>query len=348
VSEGSKIRLLIVDDSAVVRQVLTEIFSKTDDIEVVGTAMDPLIARDKIKLLKPDVLTLDIEMPRMDGITFLANLMRLRPIPVVMVSTLTEKGAEATFKALELGAVDFVAKPKVNVKTGLSKYADDICEKVRIASRARVRGVSITNKDTKKSKLKSIVRKNAQQIIAIGSSTGGTEAIKELLSGLPDNSPPIVITQHIPKSFSYAFAKRLNNMFAFNVVEAESGMQLKSGHVYIAPGDKHLLVVKKNGALSCMLNDGPAVNRHKPSVDVMFNSLIECSPKDVHAVMLTGMGSDGAKAMLSLLKAGATTTAQDEASSVVWGMPGSAVKLSAVQSVLPLKKMAEHLIAQYE
>ncbi len=347
-SEGSKIRLLIVDDSAVVRQVLTEIFSKTDDIEVVGTAMDPLIARDKIKLLKPDVLTLDIEMPRMDGITFLANLMRLRPIPVVMVSTLTEKGAEATFKALELGAVDFVAKPKVNVKTELSKYADDICEKVRTASRARVRGVSITNKDTKKSKLKSIVRKNAQQIIAIGSSTGGTEAIKELLSGLPDNSPPIVITQHIPKSFSYAFAKRLNNMFAFNVVEAESGMQLKSGHVYIAPGDKHLLVVKKKGALSCMLNDGPAVNRHKPSVDVMFNSLIECSPKDVHAVMLTGMGSDGAKAMLGLLKAGATTTAQDEASSVVWGMPGSAVKLSAVQSVLPLKKMAEHLIAQYE
>ena len=347
-SKGSKIRLLIVDDSAVVRQVLTEIFSKTDDIEVVGTAMDPLIARDKIKLLKPDVLTLDIEMPRMDGITFLANLMRLRPIPVVMVSTLTEKGAEATFKALELGAVDFVAKPKVNVKMGLSKYADDICEKVRAASKARVRDVSIAGNVAKKSENKPTVRINNKQIISIGSSTGGTEAIKELLSGLPINSPPIVITQHIPKSFSQAFAKRLDTMFDLTVVEAESGMQLKSGYVYIAPGDKHLLVVKKNGVLSCMLNDGPAVNRHKPSVDVMFNSLLECSPKDVHAIMLTGMGNDGAEGMLNLLKAGATTTAQDEASSVVWGMPGSAVKLSAAQAVLPLKKMTEHLIAQYE
>ncbi len=347
-SRGNKIRLLIVDDSAVVRQVLTEIFSKTDDIEVVGTAMDPLIARDKIKLLKPDVLTLDIEMPRMDGITFLANLMRLRPIPVIMVSTLTEKGAEATFKALELGAVDFVAKPKVNVKTELSKYAAEICEKVRTASNARVRDVSIVDTAVKKSKTNPVVRKNAQQIIAIGSSTGGTEAIKELLSGLPINSPPIVITQHIPKSFSNAFAKRLDTMFDLNVVEAESGMQLKPGYVYIAPGDKHLLVVKKNGGLSCMLNDGPAVNRHKPSVDAMFNSLIECSPKDVQAVVLTGMGSDGAEGMLNLLKAGATTAVQDEASSVVWGMPGSAVKLSAAQSVLPLKKMAEHLIAQYE
>ncbi len=347
-SKGSKIRLLIVDDSAVVRQVLTEIFSKTDDIEVVGTAMDPLIARDKIKLLKPDVLTLDIEMPRMDGITFLANLMRLRPIPVVMVSTLTEKGAEATFKALELGAVDFVAKPKVNVKTGLSKYADDICEKVRAASKARVRDVSIAGNVAKKSEKNPTVRINNKQIISIGSSTGGTEAIKELLGGLPVNSPPIIITQHIPKSFSHAFAKRLDTMFDLTVVEAESGMPLKSGYVYIAPGDKHLLVVEKNGGLSCMLNDGPAVNRHKPSVDVMFNSLLECSPKDVHAIMLTGMGNDGAEGMLNLLKAGATTTAQDEASSVVWGMPGSAVKLSAAQTVLPLKKMSEHLIAQYE
>jgi len=348
VSKGNKIRLLIVDDSAIVRQVLTEIFSKTDDIEVVGTAMDPLIARDKIKRLKPDVLTLDIEMPRMDGITFLANLMRLRPIPVVMVSTLTEKGADATFKALELGAIDFVAKPKVNVKTELSKYADDLCAKVRAASKARVRGASIAIKKTEKSTRQPMVRKNTRQLIAIGSSTGGTEALKELLVGLPSDSPPIVITQHIPKSFSGAFAKRLDAMCDLTVVEAETGMALKSGHVYVAPGDKHLLVVKKGGALNCLLNDGPAVNRHKPSVDVMFNSLLECSSQDVHAVMLTGMGSDGAEGMLALLKAGATTTVQDEASSVVWGMPGSAVKLSAAQIVLPLNKMATHLMDQYE
>jgi len=348
VGKQQKIRLLIVDDSAIVRQVLTEIFSETDDIEVVGTAMDPLIARDKIKVLKPDVLTLDIEMPRMDGITFLANLMRLRPVPVVMVSTLTEKGAEATFKALELGAVDFVAKPKVNVKTELAKYADDLCAKVRAASKARVRGASLATRVTEASKPASIKRKNKQQIIAIGSSTGGTEAIKELLVGLPIDSPPIVISQHIPKSFSTAFAQRLNGMCQLTVVEAETGMELLSGHVYVAPGDRHLLVVKKGASYTCLLNDGPEVNRHKPSVDVMFRSLVDCAPKDVHALMLTGMGNDGAKGMLELLEAGAVTTAQDEASSVVWGMPGSAVKLSAVQTVVPLKKMAEHLIAQYE
>ncbi|MEW5007821.1 chemotaxis response regulator protein-glutamate methylesterase [Cycloclasticus sp. 46_83_sub15_T18] len=342
-----KIRLLIVDDSAIVRQVLSEIFSKTDDIEVVGTAIDPLIARDKIKRLKPDVLTLDIEMPRMDGITFLANLMRLRPVPVVMVSTLTEKGAEATFKALELGAVDFVAKPKVNVKTELAKYAEDICGKVRAAAAARIRTANPL-KPAETAVTLATPRKNHRQIIAIGSSTGGTEAIKELLVGLPVDSPPVVITQHIPKTFSAAFAQRLNGMCELTVLEAKTGMQLKPSHVYLAPGDRHLLVVKKGAIFSCVLNDGPAVNRHKPSVDVMFRSLIECAPKDVHAVMLTGMGSDGAEGMLDLLKAGATTTAQDEASSVVWGMPGSAVKLSAVQSVLPLKKIAGHLIAQYE
>jgi len=347
VTNIKKIRLLIVDDSAIVRQVLSEIFSKTEDIEVVGTAIDPLIARDKIKLLKPDVLTLDIEMPRMDGITFLANLMRLRPVPVVMVSTLTEKGAEATFKALELGAIDFVAKPKVNVKTELAKYAEDICAKVRVAAAARIR-TAAPAKPAETVVTLATPRKNHRQIIAIGSSTGGTEAIKELLVGLPVDSPPIVITQHIPKTFSTAFAERLNGMCELTVVEAGTGMQLKPGHVYLAPGDRHLLVVKKGAVFSCVLNDGPVVNRHKPSVDVMFRSLLECAPKDVHAVMLTGMGNDGAEGMLDLLKAGATTTAQDEASSVVWGMPGSAVKLSAVQSVLPLKKIAGHLIAQYE
>lgn len=344
-----KIRLLIVDDSAIVREVLTEIFSKTDDIEVVGTAMDPLIARKKIKELKPDVLTLDIEMPRMDGITFLENLMRLRPMPVVMVSTLTEAGASATFKALELGAVDFVAKPKFDVEVGLSNYAEEISNKVRAAACARVehfQSASDVNKEVLESA--AVTRQHARQVIAVGSSTGGTEAIKVVLASLPSDSPPIVITQHIPKTFSSAFAERLNGLCGLKVVEAATGMKLKAGHVYLAPGDQHLLIQKKGGGLFCELSDGPEVNRHKPSVDVMFNSLMKsCLPKNVHAVILTGMGSDGAQGMLDLHEAGAKTMVQDEASSVVWGMPGMAVKLSATEHVVPLKGIAEHLINNY-
>lgn len=346
--KNNKIRLLIVDDSAIVRQMLEEIFNQTEDIEVVGKAVDPVDAREKIKRLNPDVLTLDIEMPKMDGITFLRNIMRLRPMPVVMISTLTEKGADATFKALELGAVDFVAKPKVNVKNELDKYAIEICNKVRAASMARVRGLSVVKGEVSRVVIPSVGRKNRKQIIAIGSSTGGTEAIKELLMGLPADSPPIVISQHIPKSFSGPFAERLNALCDLTVVEATHGVSIEPGHVYIAPGDRHLVVVTKGTGYNCLLNDGPAVNRHKPSVDVMFRSLIECSPKDVLAVMLTGMGHDGAQGMLELLQAGARTTAQDESSSVVWGMPGSAVKLSAVQSVIPLKNLPGHLISQYE
>jgi len=342
-----KIKVLIIDDSAIVRQVLTEVLSNTDDIEVVGTAIDPLIARDKIKVLNPDVLTLDIEMPRMDGITFLGNLMRLRPMPVVMISTLTEKGADITFKALELGAVDFVAKPKINVKTELAKYSAEVCDKVRAAAKAKIRGAGLVVKNGPK-KVAAVTRRNKKQIIAIGSSTGGTEALKELLVKLPVDSPPIVITQHIPKSFSGPFSRRLNSMCDLTVHEAETGMQLEPGNAYVAPGDGHLIVMKKGTGYTCIINDGPAVNRHKPSVDVMFRSLAECAKKDVLAVMLTGMGSDGAAGMLELLQLGAKTVAQDEASSIVWGMPGSAVKLSAVQSIVPLNEMAEHLVGLYE
>ena len=345
---SKKIKVLIVDDSAIVRQVLTEIFKSTDDIEVVGTAIDPIIARDKIKALKPDVITLDIEMPRMDGVTFLKNLMRLRPMPVVMISTLTEKGADITFEALEIGAVDFVAKPKVNVKTQLAKYSVEVCDKVRAAARARIRGANLAVVAPAVNKLQPVSRKNQKQIIAIGSSTGGTEALKVLLADLPEGSPPVIITQHIPKSFSGPFAKRLDSICELSVVEAKTGMLVEPGHVYVAPGDGHLLIMKKGSRYSCVVNDGPAVNRHKPSVDVMFRSLLACSPKDVHAIMLTGMGADGAEGMLELLQAGAKTTAQNEASSVVWGMPGSAVKLSAVQSILPLKEIAGHVIKQYE
>jgi len=342
-----KIRVLIIDDSAIVRQVLTEILSGADDIEVVGTAIDPLIARDKIKTLNPDVLTLDIEMPRMDGITFLGNLMRLRPMPVVMISTLTEKGADITFKALEIGAVDFVAKPKVNVKTELAKYSEEVCNKVRAAAKARIRGAGLVAKKGP-DKVAAVTRRNNNQIIAIGSSTGGTEALKELLVKLPVDSPPIVITQHIPKSFSGPFSRRLNGMCDLTVHEAKSGMLLEPGHAYVAPGDGHLIVMKRGSSYTCIINDGPAVNRHKPSVEVMFMSLVECAKQDTLAVMLTGMGNDGAAAMLELLKVGAKTTAQDESSSVVWGMPGSAVKLSAVQDIVALNDIAAHLVGQYE
>ncbi|HIL91417.1 MAG TPA: chemotaxis response regulator protein-glutamate methylesterase [Cycloclasticus sp.] len=344
---SKKIRLLIVDDSAIVRQVLSEIFAQTSDIEVVGTAIDPIIARGKIKALNPDVITLDIEMPRMDGVTFLSNLMRLRPMPVVMISTLTEKGADITFRALEIGAVDFVAKPKVNIKTELAKYSQEVCDKVRAAAKAQVRGAALAAKRTV-APVAAVKRSNQWQIIAIGSSTGGTEAVKDVLLSLPKDSPPIVITQHIPKSFSGPFAKRLNTMCELTVHEAETGMLIESGHVYIAPGDGHLMVVKKGTRYVCVINDGPPVNLHKPSVDVMFNSLLACSPANVLAVMLTGMGSDGSQGMLELFQAGAKTIAQDEASSVVWGMPGSAVKLSAVQSIVPLNKIGQRLISQYE
>jgi two-component system chemotaxis response regulator CheB len=343
-----KIRLLIVDDSKVVRRVLSEIFSLTNDIEVVGQAVDPYDALDKIKQLNPDVLTLDIEMPRMDGITFLGKLMRVHPMPVVMVSALTEKGAAETFRALELGAVDFIAKPKGDKSVWLASYSQEIRYKVRGAYKARIRPVSVVEKGGALVAVESIVRTNSRQIIAIGSSTGGTEAIKEILINLPVDSPPIVISQHIPKKFSGPLAQRLDGLCDLTVVEATDGMPINSGYVYIAPGDHHLVIEDRGAGFVCALNNDLMVNSYTPSVDVMFLSLLLCAPRDVLAVMLTGMGSDGAKGMLELRNAGAKTIAQDEATSVVWGMPGSAVKLSAVQTVLPLKKIANHLISQFE
>lgn len=345
-----KIRVLIVDDSVIVRQVLSEIFRATDDIEVVDTAVDPIDAREKIKLHKPDVLTLDIEMPKMDGITFLANLMRLRPMPVVMVSTLTEKGADATFRALELGAVDFVSKPKVEVQSQLRRYSDEICSKVRAAAKARVQE---HRKDapvaTPVAPKPGVVRRNPKQLIAIGSSTGGTEAVKEVLTRLPADSPPVVITQHIPKAFSAAFAARMDACCPqLKVLEATHQQELMPGHVYIAPGDRHLLVMKKGSQYFGFLNDGPDVNHHKPSVDVMFRSLLDHGGKNMLVVLLTGMGSDGAYGMLELKQAGAHTIAQDQATSVVWGMPGAAVNLDAQCDILPLLKIPGRLIDLYQ
>lgn len=350
----SKIKVLIVDDSALVRQMLTEILNSAADIEVIGVAHDPLMAREKIKALNPDVLTLDVEMPRMDGLTFLSNLMRLRPMPVVMVSTLTEKGADITLEALELGAVDFVSKPKTDLAHTLEDYSQEIIEKIRIASQAKVHklGQSTARLKTterlsadavlaKKSKAKHF--KTTDRILAIGASTGGTEAIKEVLMQLPADTPGTVISQHIPEAFSGPFAARMDGVSAMTVSEASDGQQIVTGHVYIAPGNRHLLVERDGARFVCRLNDGPEVNRHKPSVDVMFRSLAQNVGPNAISVILTGMGNDGAQGMKEMHDAGAPTIAQDEKSSVVWGMPGEAVKLGGVDKVVSLSKIAEKI-----
>ncbi len=371
----SKIKVLIVDDSALVRQMLEQMLSSDPQITVVGTAEDPFDARSKIKLLRPDVLTLDIEMPKMDGVTFLKNLMRLHPLPVVMVSTLTEKGADVTFEALDVGAVDFVTKPKINLVNTFEKYSQEICSKVKVASRVTkfsleqnyaryaanlltkpkvLSRVKITNVGQKYTAQQSTGQKYTDQkpsrnfysnkIIALGASTGGTEAIKEVLMRLPANTPAIVITQHIPAAFSLPFAKRMNLASQMNVCQAEDGQKILEGHVYIAPGDKHLLVKKEGLNYVCRLDDGPAVNRHKPSVDVMFHSVVQSAGSNALAVILTGMGNDGAAGMKELQSLGVATIAQDEKSSVVWGMPREAVKLGAADHILPLDRIPQKIL----
>ncbi len=348
------IKVLIVDDSALVRQLLTEIFNSDPDIEVIGTAQDPYDAREKIKKLEPDVLTLDVEMPKMDGITFLTNLMRLRPMPVVMVSSLTEKGADVTFEALELGAIDFVSKPKIDVSVGLKEYSDEICEKVKTAAKAKVYAISDRPKLNVEPKLSAdaILQKckgpsrlkTTEKIIAIGASTGGTEAIKAVLERLPADTPGVVISQHIPKAFSKPFAQRMDKDSAMTVYEAVDGQQILPGHVYIAPGNRHLLVERNGARYVCRLNDGPVVNRHKPSVDVMFRSVAQNVGANAVGVILTGMGADGAAGLKEMLESGAKTLVQDEKSSVVWGMPGEAFKMGAAEDQYPLEQIAKELL----
>jgi two-component system chemotaxis response regulator CheB len=350
-----KIKVLIVDDSALVRQILVEILKSADDMQVVGTASDPFVARERIKELNPDVLTLDVEMPRMDGLTFLANLMRLRPMPVVMVSSVTQQGAEATLKALELGAVDFVSKPRIDVAGTLRDFSDEILGKIRVAASARVLARSApppsavaTPKHTADAILPasgaSRMLRTTDRIVAVGSSTGGTEAIRELLCGLPADSPAVVVAQHIPAAFSAPFTRRMDSLSALLVCEPTDGQPIMAGHVYIAPGGKHLLVERDGARYRCRLNDGPPVNRHCPSVDVLFRSVAQQVGPNAVGVLLTGMGDDGARGLKEMHDAGAPTVAQDEASSVVWGMPGAAVKLGAVDEVLPLNKVAEAIM----
>lgn len=354
---SAKIKVLIVDDSALIRKILTDILNSDPGIEVVGTAMDAHAARDKIKQLHPDVITLDIEMPKMDGITFLRNLMRLNPLPVVMVSTLTEKGAEVTLDALDAGAIDFVSKPKIDVSNTLEGYGDEIIAKVKAAAKVRVRryeskrssgikpGVAALNSQPaiNGSAVKARHFKTTDKIIAIGASTGGTEAIREVLEKLPLSSPGVVVTQHIPEYFSKAFADRVNLSCAITVTEAKDGDIVLPGHAYIAPGNRHLLIRKDGARWRCMLSDADPVNRHKPSVDVLFNSVAECAGQNAMGVILTGMGKDGARGLKIMREAGANTIAQDEASSVVWGMPGSAVELDAACEVLPLDSIGKKL-----
>ncbi len=349
-----KIKVLIIDDSALVRKMLTEFLDQDDAIEVVGSAADPHMAREKIKKLNPDVLTLDVEMPKMDGITFLSNLMRLRPMPVVMVSTLTEKGADVTFEALELGAIDFITKPKLDFANTIQDYTRELIEKVKVAANARVRvqrnpaRKPIPKKHSADTILKHSTKKShfrtTDTIIAIGASTGGTEAIKEVLQALPPDTPGIVITQHIPEGFSTSFARRMDTLSAMTVHEASDRQQILPGHVYIAPGSHHLLVARDGARYICRLNDGPPVNRHRPSVDVLFRSVSQNAGKNAVGIILTGMGNDGAAGLKEMMESGARTFAQDEKSSVVWGMPGEAVKLGAADSILPLNQVADRII----
>ncbi len=337
-----KIKVLVVDDSELIRQLLTEIISSSDDMEVVATAEHPLDAREKIKQFNPDVLTLDIEMPKMDGITFLRNLMRLRPMPVVMISTLTQKGAPATLDALAIGAVDYVAKPQGNAWDSLNSYAAVIQEKVRNAASANL---SAHEKILESKPLDIAHRQyDTRKVIVMGSSTGGTEAIRDVLQSIPDNAPPILLAQHIPAAFSASLALRLDSKSKVKVQEASTGMKLEPGHAYLAPGDFHLEVKERGGYLVTFLNDSEKVNGHKPSVDVLFDSVVKCVGKHAVGVILTGMGNDGAQGLKNILDAGGATFAQDEATSVVWGMPGSAVRLNAAQKILPIQNIARVLL----
>jgi two-component system chemotaxis response regulator CheB len=337
------IKVLIVDDSALMRQMLTELIERYDDLKVVGSAEDPYVAREKIKALNPDVLTLDVEMPRMDGLTFLENLMRLRPMPVVMVSSLTEKNAQTTFRALELGAVDFVTKPAAGNQESLARYADMIAEKLRAAARA---GVPRARSERRKSPVSPVAAPAIRpgQLVAIGASTGGTEALREILSQLPEAIPPVLIVQHMPEIFTRLFAQRLDGLCRIAVTEARHGERLVSGHAYIAPGDMHMRLSREGGHFIVSLDRDPLVNRHRPAVDVLFHSVAAVAGKNATGVILTGMGADGAVGMRALKQAGARNLAQDEASCVIFGMPKVAIESGCVDQIVPLHAMADEIL----
>ena len=333
-----KIKVLIVDDSALIRSVMKEIINSQPDMEVVGVAPDPIIARDLIKQTNPDVLTLDVEMPRMDGLDFLEKLMRLRPMPVVMVSSLTERGSEITLRALELGAIDFVTKPKMSIQSGMLEYTEMIADKIRVASKACIKARKLPAEAHKSAGdgVLPLIRNpltSSEKLIIIGASTGGTEAIKDFLMQMPSDCPGILITQHMPPGFTKSFAQRLDGLCKIDVKESEGGERVLPGHAYLAPGHSHLQLVRSGANYMTQLDQGPPVNRHRPSVEVLFHSAAVHAGKNAVGVILTGMGKDGALGMLEMKNAGAYNFAQDEASCVVFGMPREAIAVGATHEV---------------
>ena len=345
--DARKIKALIIDDSAVMRQMLTSILHEDPDIHVVGTAANPLIAREKIKTLKPDVLTLDVEMPGMDGITFLEKLMRLHPLPVVMVSSHTEKGAAATLRALDLGAVDFVAKPQGGLREGMTpELMNEIREKVRAAAGAHVRAMPPTARSVvlQSSQIWPASSSTRPGIIVIGASAGGTQAIAEVLEKLPCPLPGIAIVQHMPPRFTQPFAEHLDNQCQIKVREAKDGDVLAPGVALIAPGGYHMAIIRLGGAYGVRVYEDEPVNRHMPAVDVLFNSAARMAGANALGIILTGMGSDGARGLHAMRMAGAHTVAQDEKSCVVFGMPEQAIRQGAVCEILPLDRIAERII----
>jgi two-component system, chemotaxis family, protein-glutamate methylesterase/glutaminase len=344
--KSRKLKVLVIDDSALIRSVMNEIINREKDMECVGTAPDPLVAREMIKALNPDVLTLDVEMPKMDGLDFLERLMRLRPMPVLMVSTLTELGSEISFRALELGAVDFVSKPKLDIARGMEEYAIEITDKIRATAQARVRKTLVAPVIQAKFSADAILPSVAgrysstEKLIVIGASTGGTEAIKEVLIQLPADAPGVLVTQHMPEHFTKSFADRLNTLCKIFVKEAEHNERVLPGHAYIAPGNSHLLLKRSGANYVIKLDQGPLVNRHRPSVDVLFRSAANVAGANAVGIILTGMGKDGVQGMLEMKQAGSHTIAQDEATCVVFGMPKEAIAAGGVCEVQPLQNIA--------
>jgi two-component system chemotaxis response regulator CheB len=352
-AQVNKTRVLVVDDSALVRKLLLEIINSQSDMVCIGTANDPLIAREMIREMDPDVLTLDVEMPKMDGIEFLSRLMRLRPMPVVMISTLTERGAEVTMRALELGAVDFVAKPRMGLTDGIKDLSAQIVDKIRVAAVAKVTraapaGVAV---GALKSSLPGVAasplgRISTEKIICIGASTGGTEAIREVLTRMPADSPAIVITQHMPPGFTTSFAARLDTLCQIHVKEAVQGERILPGHAYIAPGGKQFRLSRSGANYVAVVEDSEPVNRHRPSVEVLFKSAAAIAGRNAFGIMLTGMGNDGAQAMREMKDAGSYNFVQDEASCIVFGMPREAILHGAADEVLPLTGIAPALLGR--
>jgi two-component system chemotaxis response regulator CheB len=338
------IKVLVVDDSALIRSLLGEIVRADPELQLVGVAPDAFVARDLIKQHSPDVITLDVEMPRMDGLTFLDKLMKGRPTPVVMISSLTERGSEATLRALELGAIDFIAKPKLGIAEGMQAYAEEIRAKLKVAARARLlrRNPAAAQRPAERG----LPIIGTEKLIAIGASTGGTEAIKDVLLGLPADSPGVVITQHMPPGFTRSFAARLDRLCRISVCEARDGDRILPGTALLAPGGLHMEVARSGANYVARLSEAPPVNGHRPAVDVMFNSAARCAGRNLIAALLTGMGKDGARGLLEIRESGGYTVAQDEASCVVYGMPREAAEIGAAEEVLPLDEIGPALLAQ--